>query len=106
MVRLAGLGVFRGTQTSTRLVGAPFPARADLRRGVRRTSVCRVRSRRPRGCGCGRVGSLPNYVVAWAAVPGVGPGLFATSPFRPGATHPAVVPFLPRHSLKIGRSGT
>jgi hypothetical protein len=55
------------------------------------------------------LGSLPNYVVARAAVPGLEARLLWSRPFLPGATRPAVVPFPPptaTHASKISEAGT
>ena len=54
------------------------------------------------------LGSLPNFVVARAAVPGLEARPFMTRPLLPGAYGLAVVPFLPptaTHASNISEAG-
>jgi hypothetical protein len=76
-------------------------------RPLRVPASCRFAAGSPRALHLGGVaglGALPNSVVTRAAVPGAGPGRFATSTSRPGATHPAVVPTLATQPF-LGESG-
>ncbi len=66
--------------------------------------VFRLRSRRHRTRGDGRVGKLPNYVVALAAVPDLDARPFGTRPFRSGCPRTCCGPDSAPAVVKISRN--